>query len=194
MPRITITVSDKTPQPYRFQLDRQTVTLGRSSENDIAIECGSVSMKHAEMLRVEGGYELRDVGSTNGIKQDGVSKVVIVLRSGVTATLGDVSFDFLLTDEEVELLAREKPVAVSPAISEAAAVVRSPPSVIYIKPKLPRELEKKRDRDSGNGSWLLFLLVLMLIAFFIGMAIHYKKDTGGSLIDAIKAKSEVLMP
>ncbi len=193
MPRITITVSDKTPQPYRFQLDRQTVTLGRGSENDIAIECGSVSVKHAEMQRVEGGYELRDVGSTNGIKQDGVSKAVIVLRSGVTATLGDVSFDFLLTDEEVELLAREKPVAVTPTISEAVAVVPAPPSVIYIKPKLPRELEKMRDRDSGNGSWLLFLLVLMLIAFFIGMAIHYKKDTGGSLIDAIKAKSEVLM-
>ena len=70
MPRITITVPDKLPQPYRFPLDRQVVMIGRGSENDIVIECGSVSLRHAEMVRVEGGYELRDLDSTNGIKLD----------------------------------------------------------------------------------------------------------------------------
>ena len=101
MPRVTITVPEKTPQPYRFQIDRQSVTLGRGSENDIAIDCGSISVKHAEMLRVEGGYELRDVGSTNGIKLDGERMDVIRLRSGLGVKLGDVSFDFLLSDEEL---------------------------------------------------------------------------------------------
>ena len=51
MPRVTITVPDKNAQPYRFQMDREVVTLGRGSENDIAIESGSVSLYHAEMHR-----------------------------------------------------------------------------------------------------------------------------------------------
>ena len=108
MPRVTITVPEKTPQPYRFQLDRQVVSLGRGSENDIPIDCGSVSVKHAEMLRVDGGYELKDVGSTNGIKLDGERREVISLKSGLTVKLGDVSFDFTLSDEEQEALAKEK--------------------------------------------------------------------------------------
>ena len=61
MPRVTITVPEKNAQPYRFQLDRPVVSLGRGSENDIAIESGSVSVHHAEMRRIEGGYELRDI-------------------------------------------------------------------------------------------------------------------------------------
>ena len=68
MPRVTITVPEKTAQPYRFHLDSEVVTLGRGSDNDIAIDSGSVSVKHAEMRRTVGCFELRDAGSTNGIK------------------------------------------------------------------------------------------------------------------------------
>ena len=125
MPRVTITVPEKNAQPYRFQLDRPVVSLGRGSENDIAIESGSVSVHHAEMRRIEGGYELRDIGSTNGIKLDGVRYEVIPLRSGATVKIGDVSFDFLLSDEESEALAREKPPELSPITRDPE--VETPP-------------------------------------------------------------------
>ena len=104
MPRVTITVPDSNPQPYRFQLDRRVATLGRGSNNDIVIDCGSVSVSHAEMRRIEGGYELRDLDSTNGIKLDGERMPVIPLRSGLSVKLGDVAFDFQLSDEECEAL------------------------------------------------------------------------------------------
>lgn len=88
MPRVIITVPEKNAQPYRFQLDRKVVSLGRGSDNDIVIESGSVSGKHAEMHRVEGGYELADLGSTNGIKYNGTRKNVVKLRPGMTVKLG----------------------------------------------------------------------------------------------------------
>jgi pSer/pThr/pTyr-binding forkhead associated (FHA) protein len=190
MPRITITVPDKTPQPYRFQLDRQTVSMGRGSENDIAIDCGSVSVKHAEMQRVVGGYELRDVGSTNGIKLDGERSEVIALLNGVSAKLGDVTFDFLLTEEEEEFLAHEKPAEDSRIYKEPSAFVPEIPPIRENFAEPDNEMEEEKE---GGGLWrfLMFVLVLLL-AFFIGMAIHFKKDTGGSLIDAIKAKSEAI--
>ena len=184
MPRVTITVPDKNAQPYRFQLDRQVVTLGRGSENDIAIDSGSVSVKHAEMRRKDGGYEIVDVGSTNGIKIDGVRHDVIPLRSGATVKLGDVSFDFLLTDEEREALAREKPQDESPIYQEPE-VSRAKPSS-RIEPSGP-VMVTSGSSGFGFGSVLLFL-ILAAAAFFAGLAVRHQKDTGKSLIDSLQEK------
>jgi MoxR-like ATPase len=108
MPRITITVSDKAPKSYPFQLDRQAVTLGRGKENDIPIDCISTSVRHAEMRRVEGGYELHDLGSTNGIYVNGKRRDLVRLHSGQTLMMGGVEFDFELSEEEMETLRGEK--------------------------------------------------------------------------------------
>ncbi len=183
MPRITITVPEKNAQPYRFQLDRQKVSLGRGSDNDIAIESGSVSVHHAEMRRVEGGYELHDAGSTNGIKLDGVRYEVISLRSGATVKIGDVSFDFQLNDEESEALAREKPPEPSPITREAEL-----PTTPSARPVAAAA--SSASGGSGFGATLI-LLVLAAAAFFAGLAIRHQKDTGGSLIEAIQAKTAV---
>jgi pSer/pThr/pTyr-binding forkhead associated (FHA) protein len=181
MPRITITVPEKNAQPYRFQLDRQTVSLGRGSDNDIAIDSGSVSVRHAEMRRVEGGYELHDAGSTNGIKLDGVRYEVIPLRSGETVKIGDVSFDFVLSEEEAEALAREKPPEPSPIIRE--------PEVELPKSQPARPPAAAPTASGGGFAAVLVFVILATAAFFAGMAIRYQKETGGSLIQAIQAKT-----
>lgn len=177
MPRVTITVPEKNAQPYRFQLDRQVVTLGRGSENDIVIESGSVSVHHAEMRRIEGGYELHDIGSTNGIKLDGMRHEVIPLFSGLTVRIGDVAFDFSLTEEESEALAREKPQQPSPITRE--------PEMEPRKPK-PRAGGPTHTPSSSTGfAGTLLFLILAAAAFFAGLAIRHQNDTGGSLIQAI---------
>ena len=181
MPRVTITVPEKNAQPYRFQLDREVVTLGRGSENDIAIESGSVSVHHAEMHRIKGGYELRDIGSTNGIKLDGERYEVIPLRSGATVKIGDVSFDFMLSDEEREALAREKPPEQSP-ISREAELPPLPPSPSPLPPPRQATYVPVTSGGGGFGAMLLFL-ILAAAAFFAGLAVRYQKDTGGSLVD-----------
>ncbi len=185
MPRVTITVPEKNAQPYRFQLDRQVVTLGRGSENDIAIECGSVSVNHAEMHRISGGYELRDAGSTNGIKLDGTRRDVIPLRNGATVKLGDVAFDFLLSDEELSALAREKPDQESPITREPE---ESPSKSAADKIAKQREAYVTTTSSGiGFGAVLMFL-ILAAAAFFAGMAIRHQKETGRSLIQDMRHK------
>ena len=182
MPRVTITVPEKNAQPYRFQLDREVVSLGRGSENDIAIDSGSVSVHHAEMRRIQGGYELCDVGSTNGIKLDGARYETIPLRSGVTVHIGDVAFDFLLSDEENAALAREGPAALPPLVTEPEKVLPPrPPSkaTTYAAPK---------SSGSPFAATVMFL-ILAALAFFTGLAVRYQKDTGDSLIRAIQEHS-----
>lgn len=107
MPRVTITVPESTPQPYRFDLFREVVTIGRGEENDIIVGCGSVSGKHSEMRRVKGGYHLIDMGSTNGIKFNGSRHQTLDLSSGMLVKLGDVEFNFTLSEEEQAELASE---------------------------------------------------------------------------------------
>jgi len=191
MPRVTITVPDKMPQPYRFPLDRQVVMIGRGSENDIAIDCGSISVRHAEMVRIEGGYELRDLGSTNGIKLDGRRSDAIALRHGATVRLGDVAFDFQLSEEERDALRREKVLEDLPDRREAEIAPAAEESLAE-REAVPH---KRAAAPAGGGKgFTIFvaLLLFALVAFFVGMSIRHYRETGGWLFNAIQAKGKTL--
>jgi pSer/pThr/pTyr-binding forkhead associated (FHA) protein len=193
MPRILITVLEKIAQPYRFPLDRHLVTLGRGSENDVVIDCRSVSSRHAEMRRVSGGYELRDLGSTNGIKFNDERAEVIALRSGMSLKLGDVAFDFVLTEEEQAALASE-PVYQAAPVESKSSLPKLPP--LPEKPAYGRSPHAGhppyRPAGFGHFRWNVILgwIVLAVAAFCLGMALHFKKDTKQSLLDAMWAKFE----
>jgi pSer/pThr/pTyr-binding forkhead associated (FHA) protein len=158
MPRVIITAPDKTPQPYRFELDHRTVTLGRHDDNDIVIDCSSVSSKHAEMVRVEGGYELRDLNSTNGTKLNGERRMVVPLSNGAEVTLGDTIFDFELSNDELAILLAEGPDNGTAPLTEASVA-------------------------KGRSSTVMFILFIVLAAaaFAIGMELSHRKKTGQSL-------------
>ena len=50
----------------RFLLDAEVTTAGRHPESDIFLDDVTVSRRHAEFRREDGGFVLRDVGSLNG--------------------------------------------------------------------------------------------------------------------------------
>jgi pSer/pThr/pTyr-binding forkhead associated (FHA) protein len=189
MPRITITVPEQNAQPYRFPLDREVVTLGRGGENDVIIESGSVSASHAEMRRVTGGYELHDVGSTNGITLDDDSYSIIPLRNGMSAKIGDVAFDFLLNDEEVAILSSEKKSepTVSPTLVTLTPASAASPSPVA-KPVPQASTYRPAPTHGGGSGAMLVFLIFALVAFCAGLAVRYQKETGGSLPAAVQAK------
>lgn len=49
----------------RFLLDRPVLTVGRHPDNDIFLDDVTVSRRHAEFHRRDGGFLVRDVGSLN---------------------------------------------------------------------------------------------------------------------------------
>jgi hypothetical protein len=196
MPRILITVLEKIAQPYRFPIDRHLVTLGRGSENDVVIDCRSVSVRHAEMRRVNGGYELRDLGSTNGIKLNDERAEVIALHSGMSLKLGDVAFDFLLTEEEQAALASE-PVYQAPQVETKSALPKLPPlpeKATHGRPPHAGHPPYRPAAGFGHFRWNVILgwIVLAAAAFCLGMALRFKKDTKRSLIDAVWTRFERL--
>jgi pSer/pThr/pTyr-binding forkhead associated (FHA) protein len=51
----------------RFLLDAEVTTVGRHPQSDIFLDDVTVSRKHAEFVRAEGGgFAVKDVGSLNG--------------------------------------------------------------------------------------------------------------------------------
>ena len=118
MPRISITIAGKNPQPYRFSLDRKKVSIGRGADCDIVIDCPSVSSLHCTMERVDGGYILRDRKSTNGITLDKEAMAVIDLRNNNDVKVGDVEFGYELNDEELDDLDEEEFVPQEKKMSE----------------------------------------------------------------------------
>jgi pSer/pThr/pTyr-binding forkhead associated (FHA) protein len=185
MPRVTITVPGKSPQPYRFQLDRRLVTLGRGSNNDIVIDCASVSVAHAQMCRVEGGYELRDLESTNGIKVDGERRPVIPLHGGMSIHLGDVAFDFQLSGEELEALGHERPLEESPIVREPVEESDEP----QLPPLPPSPVKKPLPEipvaDRAGCGAFIWLLILVMAAFIVGMAIRFQRETGDTWLGSV---------
>lgn len=181
MPRVTITVPDNKPQPYRFALDRESVSLGRGSENDIVVDCGSISIRHAVMERIKGGYQLRDLGSTNGTKLDGKASEIVSLFDSAPVHIGDVVFGFTLTPEEQAELAAEGR-AESPITEEEELEEPRPKRA----PRPPQPAVSQP--PSGGASFLMTMLFLILAvgSFYVGLSIRHSKETGRSLTQDIK--------
>ena len=73
-----------------YPLNAILVTLGRDPLADIVISDPEVSRQHARLMETENGYELQDLGSTNGTFVDGqrLGGEVVVLQPGQQIEMG----------------------------------------------------------------------------------------------------------
>ncbi len=72
----------------RFLLDADRTTAGRRPDSDIFLDDVTVSRKHAEFVRREDHFVVRDVGSLNGtyVQRDRIDEAV--LRDGDEVQIG----------------------------------------------------------------------------------------------------------
>jgi pSer/pThr/pTyr-binding forkhead associated (FHA) protein len=68
--------------------DKSSFILGRSRACEIHFDDHTVSSQHATLECADGGYEIKDLGSRNGIKVNGTSVATSSLKSGDTVELG----------------------------------------------------------------------------------------------------------
>ena len=55
----------------QFRISGSRVLFGRASDCDVVITDSSVSRNHAEMIKAEGGYIVKDLKSSNGVFVNG---------------------------------------------------------------------------------------------------------------------------
>jgi len=85
--------------PRKFRLLPPSVTIGSSIVNDIVLEAGTVSRRHALIEFLGSGWQIRDLDSTNGVYVNGAAVSMTELNFGDTLTIGD---ELLLFHERAE--------------------------------------------------------------------------------------------
>jgi Mg-chelatase subunit ChlD len=82
------------PDPPRYPIEKDIVTLGRGPDNTIPIEATLVSKTHCLITRTPAGWKIVDLFSTNGTFVNGQQVKEAVLQSGDHIRIGPVSFQY----------------------------------------------------------------------------------------------------
>jgi len=78
-----------------FALDSSPTTLGRDNSCDIVIRDANISRTHAQFTQdAMGTWKVTDLGSTNGIKVNGIRIMAALLRDGDQLTIGVSVLEF----------------------------------------------------------------------------------------------------
>ncbi len=168
-----------------FPLEEDEVIIGRGEENSIVLNIAEISRKHSVLTRVEEGYIIKDLDSTNGTFVD--KKKVgekYLLKPGDTIMLGDAIYlNYQADADPEETLVAPRPVEISapdetavtpkPAVEERASSPAATPEQVKTAEEilsLGQVTEEKKGRTwlwAGIGCVvvIIFLIVIGLIIF-----------------------------
>ena len=88
-----------------FILDRPSLVIGRTPENDIIIEHKSISRHHARIVREGDQYYVVDLESANGVRVNGADHDRVLLKPGDEIELGQVQLLFVTEEGGGEIAA-----------------------------------------------------------------------------------------
>jgi hypothetical protein len=82
-------------QNQKYLIDKEQFIIGRGSKtSDLPIRDGNISRKHAAVIRRNGSYFIKDLGSTNGIDHNGVRVDNKRIEEGDVFSLCDYQLKF----------------------------------------------------------------------------------------------------
>jgi two-component system, cell cycle response regulator len=82
----------------RFELNRTEHVIGRLDELDVSLPVEGISRKHARIFRDDTGWQVEDLGSTNGTQVNDVTVARAHLKEGDLVRFGGAICKFLTGD------------------------------------------------------------------------------------------------
>ena len=145
--RLTVYFPEDSPTTY--DLVGHKLTVGRLGDNDVQLDEGSVSSRHAEIEFGEAGAVLRDLNSTNGTFLNGEQVTgEVALNEGDEVYFGGVRSVFM--PPVLDAAAEPPPPAAPVDLAVATEGTGRPANFSYLSP-LPRPA-KTRD-TLGLAAW-----------------------------------------
>ena len=85
MPEIQLVVTTPPGQVHIYTVAQEQLTIGRSSTCDIVLDDPGASRRHARLQRVQTGFTIEDLGSTNGtwLKGDSVTHAPLQIGEAI---------------------------------------------------------------------------------------------------------------
>ncbi|MCS6770921.1 MAG: FHA domain-containing protein [Kiritimatiellae bacterium] len=146
-----------------FPIGEEEVTIGRASDNLIAISNATVSGHHAVIKREGDAYVLRDLGSTNGTRVNSREIKEAVLRPKDLIQIGSV--EFLFNSETMSF--EDAQAAVQTEVLESQGTAAMPESFDNISPFGAR-------RRENLNVWMPVIIGLAAIALGVNLYLLVK--------------------
>ena len=99
---VLVVLADR-PQIVPLQSE---IVIGRDASAELTIDDGSVSRRHARVTQTTRGFQIHDLGSTNGTLVNGQAVAEIDLEYGDRIELGDVTLK-LLAEDDAEVISQQ---------------------------------------------------------------------------------------
>jgi hypothetical protein len=131
-----------------YPLNHNTIFIGRADDADVFITDASVSARHARIINGSHGFEIEDLGSTNGTVVDGQRVGRAHIRSGARITLGQVEFKFLV-DRRVDATMTIIPAGLPTGPQRGALIRYEAPRPLPPPLASPPYVPPVRDEDAG---------------------------------------------
>ena len=159
MPHIIIMSGDR--KGDRIEIDRDTVSVGRASDNAVLLDDPSCSGHHLSIIRDGKKYSVRDHVSTNGTFLNDQRIIEGRIKPKDKIVAGEV--ELLFDGEDVEI---ETPQSTAPPTARIAAVKPG----AAVRPAPIGDSSPFGARRSHRGIWIALgaiVLVLVIIAGYI---------------------------
>lgn len=140
MPKLTLLLGRRTMQVYDFK--QPSIVIGRDDGVDVLIDNPSVSRRHAEIRLGDDGWEVEDLGSSNGTFIGG-TKIQGPHRLGLGDEIGFGKFSIVFGKA---LGDGEQPKPGAAAATPKQSAMAGAQGTMHINPHEVRELLKDSDR------------------------------------------------
>lgn len=144
----------------RVPLDRDRLSIGRLSYNDVVLSSPQISRQHAEMRRINGEWWIADLHSTNGVQLDGqrvhehrlAPGQRLVLAPGISFRFVEDGTPFASTPSGQRPAANARPLTPRPPSRPLPAAPPSPPRTISADDEAPFALPSGAERSSWGST------------------------------------------
>lgn len=138
-------------QGQEFVVNKEVFTIGTDDHNDLTLQDSTISKRHCEIAIDENGYQIRDLGSTNGTIVQGVNIASACLASGAEIQLGKTRLVFCPLQESSDIpLSRNE--AFGKALGRSVAMRR----VFYLaETYAPTDATMMITGETGTGKEVL---------------------------------------
>jgi pSer/pThr/pTyr-binding forkhead associated (FHA) protein len=138
-----------------FAVEGDTVSIGRTTDNDITIDNHSVSSAHGSLTRQGDSYVLKDLGSTNGTVVNGQPVSEVLLKDRDVVFFG--AMEFLFAHEvpgDIDAIIDKES---APPVEVASGPATTPISFSSVSPFGTR-------RQKSRNVWYVAIILVGLLA------------------------------
>lgn len=190
MPALLITINNEKRGAILEATPNKVIVLGRDEECEVSMpEATGVSRRHCSITYTTAGFELRDLGSTNGTYADDVKvEDKTLLREGVKYAIGNAEFQVIglnlvaKPDSDTQVSQTEAAKNTPKAEKEeaksdknvdlGARISKERRKQIQQEQDIKRRVQLMRSDWAHPGTSFIAVILVLLISFYVGLAIY----------------------